>query len=147
MHYLLDTNILLHIMRNSELWMKTEERFNFFGDNNKVFISIVSEAEIYSLAGQLNWGKDRIIKLGQILDNFKALYINKDVVRQYVEIDVFSQGRHQIFKLPKNMTARNMGKNDLWIAATAVLANAELITTDQDFNHLDGTFLKVHCIV
>ena len=75
MHYLFDTNILLHIMRNSELWMKTEERFNFFGDNNKVFISIVSEAEIYSLA------------------------------------------------------------------------NAELITTDQDFNHLDGTFLKVHCIV
>lgn len=31
-----------------------------------------------------------------------------------------------------------MGKNDLWIAATAITYNIPLITTDADFDHLDG---------
>jgi tRNA(fMet)-specific endonuclease VapC len=37
-----------------------------------------------------------------------------------------------------------MGKNDLWIAATAFVANAELVTMDGDFDHLNDEFLKVH---
>jgi predicted nucleic acid-binding protein len=41
------------------------------------------------------------------------------------------------------MTARNMGKNDLWIAATASVQSATLITTDKDFDHLNGVFLPV----
>jgi len=36
-----------------------------------------------------------------------------------------------------------MGKNDLWIAATASVLNASLITTDKDFVHLDKEFLKL----
>ena len=34
-----------------------------------------------------------------------------------------------------------MGKNDLWIAATAMATGATLLTTDKDFDHLDPTFL------
>lgn len=45
-----------------------------------------------------------------------------------------------------NASAIKMGKNDLWIAATAVVENAELITTDKDFIHLDGEFLTVHYV-
>jgi len=36
-----------------------------------------------------------------------------------------------------------MGKNDLWIAATAKVADAILITIDSDFNHLNGKFIQV----
>ena len=36
-----------------------------------------------------------------------------------------------------------MCDNDLWIAATTSALNATLITTDKDFDHLDGIFLKV----
>ena len=36
-----------------------------------------------------------------------------------------------------------MGKNDLWIAATASVLKAILFTTDRDFDHLDGEFLEV----
>jgi len=36
-----------------------------------------------------------------------------------------------------------MGKNDLWIAASASFLKAELITTDKDFNHLDGNYIKL----
>jgi len=37
-----------------------------------------------------------------------------------------------------------MGKNDLWIAATAYTLNATLVTTDTDFDHLDGEFIEVN---
>jgi tRNA(fMet)-specific endonuclease VapC len=36
-----------------------------------------------------------------------------------------------------------MGKNDLWIAATTHLAQASLITTDADFDHLNGLYFPV----
>ncbi len=34
-----------------------------------------------------------------------------------------------------------MGKNDLWIAATASIYNVQLITTDKDFDHLKENYL------
>jgi predicted nucleic acid-binding protein len=36
-----------------------------------------------------------------------------------------------------------MGKNDLWIAATSSVLNATLLTTDGDFDHLNGAYLTV----
>ena len=42
------------------------------------------------------------------------------------------------------MSARNMGKNDIWIAATALCYDIELYTTDNDFDHLVNIGLKLH---
>jgi len=39
-----------------------------------------------------------------------------------------------------------MGKNDLWIAATASVLSAALLTTDNDFSHLQGYFLQMEKI-
>ena len=36
-----------------------------------------------------------------------------------------------------------MGKNDVWIAATASVLDATLLTTDNDFDHLNKEFLTV----
>jgi tRNA(fMet)-specific endonuclease VapC len=36
-----------------------------------------------------------------------------------------------------------MGKNDLWIAATASVTNSRLISSDKDFNHLNGEYLDL----
>ena len=63
----------------------------------------------------------------------------------YSEIDVYSQGKHPELKLPKS--AHKMGKNDLWIAATASVHIATLISTDNDFDHLDGVFIYFEKIV
>jgi tRNA(fMet)-specific endonuclease VapC len=38
---------------------------------------------------------------------------------------------------------RRMGKNDLWIAAVASVQEAVALTPDQDFDHLNPTFVKV----
>ena len=36
-----------------------------------------------------------------------------------------------------------MGKNDVWIAATAMATSTSLLTSDKDFEHLDGEFFDV----
>ncbi len=39
-----------------------------------------------------------------------------------------------------------MGKNDLWIAATAALTDARLLTSDRDFDLLDNVFLSLELV-
>lgn len=36
-----------------------------------------------------------------------------------------------------------MGKNDMWIAATAFATNATLLTADGKFMHLDKEFINI----
>ena len=67
-----------------------------------------------------------------------------EIISRYGDIDAFSQG-----KLPNNkanFSARNMGKNDLWIAATSSVYDLVLLTTDKDFNHLDNEYLNLEYI-
>lgn len=45
-----------------------------------------------------------------------------------------------------HVLARNMGENDLWIAATAAVYDISLLSTDRDFEHLDGVFLEFHYV-
>lgn len=68
---------------------------------------------------------------------------HQQILKRYAEIDAFSQGKHASRKLPGGMSSRNMGKNDLWIAAAASVLNAKLLTTDKDFDHLNEEFLEV----
>ncbi len=51
-----------------------------------------------------------------------------------------------IVKQKATFSAKNMGKNDLWIAATASVLSATLLTTDNDFSHLQDYFLQIERI-
>lgn len=64
----------------------------------------------------------------------------------YAQIDAYSQGKLPEKPLPYGMSSRNMGKNDIWIASTAAVTNSVLVTTDKDFQHLDGVFLDLKLI-
>ena len=37
-------------------------------------------------------------------------------------------------------------KNDLWIAANAIAFDMILVTTDKDFDHLEGEYIKLKYI-
>ena len=65
----------------------------------------------------------------------------EDIIEMYAEIDTFSQGK--LKENPLKMSSRNMGKNDLWIAETASITASKLLTTDDDFDHLNGTYLDL----
>ena len=63
------------------------------------------------------------------------------MIDAYAEIDTFSQGKHETKSL--NLSARNMGKNDLWIAPTTLITSSKLMTTDKDFLHLDKAYFDL----
>jgi len=144
MDYLWDTSILLNQVRQSPSFTTWNRQFNFFRPGNRNFISIVTEGEIYSIAIQRNWKQNKLHDLEKYLKTLTPLTIaKKSVIDAYAKIDAFSQGNFPEQLLPPGMTARNMGKNDIWIAATAHVINASLVTTDADFNHLDGKFISL----
>ncbi len=142
MDYLFDTNILLLYLRRPDLRDKVEQYLNFQTGIDSVILSVVSTGEIKSLAIQNKWGSNRLEKLETLLQQFLIADINiKSIVERYAEIDAFSQGKLTDRKV--SFTARNMGKNDLWIAATVSVLNIPLVTMDSDFNHLHNIYLSL----
>ena len=142
MTYLLDTNILLIYLRDNATRQWIDKTHAPLGAGNIPVISVVSVGEIRSLALRNNWGKQKQQQLEALLNQLVVADINaEDVFERYAEIDAFSQGK--LIGRPLGQSARNMGKNDLWIAATASVAHARLLTTDADFNHLDGSFIEL----
>ena len=142
MNYLFDTNVLLKYLREDTFKDKLEAEFDMANPENRNLISIVTVGELMSLSLRNKWGARRIRKLNFIIKKFIIVDIRyMTLVNKYAEIDAFSQGKLKDKSL--NTSSRNMGKNDLWIAATASLINARLITYDKDFDHLDKVFVDV----
>lgn len=142
MDYLLDTNILLVYVRGNDVTKEIESELQLLSGNHNLMTSVVSVGEIQSLAIRNKWGPRKVKNLQHLLNQFLIADINvEDIIKKYAEIDAYSQG-----KLPEKVSsfsARNMSKNDLWIAATGTVLNLVLVTTDHDFDHLHDTYLKV----
>lgn len=142
MNYLLDTNILLFYLRDPNTKEYIEHQYNPFGAANNPIISIVTVGEIKSIALQNQWGGKRLRAVEELLGKGIIADIKyTPILEKYAEIDAFSQGK--IKEKPLGISARNMGKNDLWIAATAAVADARLLTADHDFDHLNAIYLEV----
>ncbi len=141
MNYLIDTNILVHFVRKSPIYDKIDNRYDLFSPQNLTNISEVSIGEIQALAKRNRWGERKMERLELILDKALPVFISTEgIYEAYADIDAYSQSNHPTLSLPQGMTARNMGKNDLWIAATAYVLRATLVTTDKDFDHLQRFF-------
>jgi len=115
------------------------------GPNRARFKQLVKElGEIRSTAIQNKWGTNKREKLEKLLKDILTVPVKtKDLILRYAEIDAFSQGKFDGLTLPVSLSSRNMGKNDIWIAATASVLQAKLLTTDSDFDHLAGVFLDI----
>ena len=142
MIYQFDTNIVIHYLRESPLMRRVDEQFNPFDPSNEIWLCIVSIGELKSIAIQAKWGTKRLKQLESLLDVLHPVDIwAEEILDRYAEIDAFSQNK--LASQPLGLSSRNMGKNDLWIAATASILGATLLTTDADFDHLKGTLLNV----
>jgi tRNA(fMet)-specific endonuclease VapC len=143
MKLFLDTNILLYMVRGRKTYFV--ETFELDNPSNKVYTSVVCIGEMRSLALRLNWGISKKQEMERLFSIFPALDIKNNIIfDRYAEIDTFSQGK--LDGRPLVGSARKLGKNDLWIAATASVIDARLITTDADFNHLHSEFLTVNYV-
>ena len=142
MNYLLDTNILLIYLRSKKTKDYINQSYQPFELPNIPLISVVSNGEIKSIGLRNQWGETRLRALDVFLDTLVVVNINaEDVIAAYAEIDAFSQGK--LVGKPLGMTSRNMEKNDLWIAATSFVTGVSLMTTDGDFDHLNGVYLDL----
>ena len=146
MRYILDTNILLHYLRESDLSIMIDQQYNPLDSNiHEAILCVVSVGEIRAISKINQWRKKKLEKIELLCEELLITDINtEDLIERYAEIDAFSQGK--LKDRPLSISARNMGKNDLWIAATASILNATLLTTDLDFNHLHNVFLNLECI-
>ncbi len=145
MDYLLDTNIIVIYSRASEVADRIEEKFQLFDKKNSLAISIVTLGELDALLKKLKLGDKRKQRINKILSSVAKIGLNhKEIISRYGDIDAFSQGKIQ--HSGEKFSARNMGKNDMWIAATASVFDLTLITTDQDFDHLNGVYINLERI-
>lgn len=127
----LDTNILLHLVRDDPLARWVETTYAFIGRGIHPLISVVSEGEIRALALRLGWGIAKIARLGTLLD--LAIVVPLDfpgVIEAYARFDAHCRN-----------AGTPIGENDTWIAATAHVTGARLLTTDRDFDCLTPTFI------
>lgn len=141
MDYLLDSNIILIYSRNDEVAANIEAKYKIFSGDNRLGISIVTKGEIEASILKAGLGEKRKARILALMGRLTEFGIHfEEVIQAYAQIDAFSQG-----KLPtkKKFSARNMGKNDVWIAATASTFDLTLVTTDKDFEHLKNKYLKL----
>ena len=127
--HLLDTSVVLHLVRGNDLGQLIEDRYGLSKAKTRPLVCVVSHGEARVMAHRRSWCKQKRAALQALLEAFTIVDINTPaVIDAYVELELISQAH------PAG--ARNIGKNDLWIAACARAAGAKLLTTDGDFAHL-----------
>jgi predicted nucleic acid-binding protein len=132
--YVVDTNVLLILLRGKELGERIDQAYGILAAPYLHTLSIVTHAELWVLADRNRWGDAKRSAIEKALDEFVTVDISGDsIVSAYRKVEEISNGI-------------NMGKNDIWIAGTAMIAGLPLITTDKDFNHLNGKLLQVFYI-
>lgn len=132
--YVLDTSALLPLLRGKELGELIDRTFGLRATPYLHTLSIVTHAELWVLIERNGWGDERKAAVEKALQEFVTVDVaGSQIVSAYRRAEAASVGI-------------TMGKNDVWIAATAMITGLPLITTDKDFNHLNGKLIDVQYV-
>ena len=143
--FLLDTGMMLGFVRGASWAARARAEYGFEDPETIIVTSVICQRELLALAEKRGWGEASRLELSRTLNRVPTLDINKQsILKAYALIDAWTHGK--LVASPRNALppkpARSIGKNDLWIAATAHASDAILLTTDTDFDHLDGVWFK-----
>ena len=118
---LIDTNVIIRFFKGET------ELFSLFDDMEQLYVSSIS-------VGELMYGAELSKKSDFNRQNYfcfceqmKILQLDLEVAKMYG-------------KIKSNLKAkgRPIPENDIWIAATALAADLELVTADSDFENISG---------
>lgn len=84
MVYILDTNILVHFSRGSELYTNLVQELDLFAPENATIISEVSIGEIYAISLMNKWGEKRKRKLAFFLKHLSPINIKEKDIYELV---------------------------------------------------------------
>ena len=144
MNLLFDTNIILALVRDKS----GHEIMEYLNPKEDlIYVSFANIAETQSIAYQNRWGYSKMQIIEDFFNSVRIINISDLLLPTYIGIDAYSQRTHPDYVNYPFLTSRNMGKNDLWIAATASLLNLKLVTTDADFDHLADSFLSLQKVL
>lgn len=125
---LLDTSVILHLIRGKATGLAIDAAYGLRKRPDRPLVSVISVGEILSFAAQRGWGVGKVDQLKKLVEELVVVDVrSQSVLQSYAAIDSY---------LVKN--GRKVGDNDAWIAATAAATGAILLTTDKDFDSLDG---------
>jgi tRNA(fMet)-specific endonuclease VapC len=134
--YVLDTNILLALIRGKALGESVDNAYGLRANLQRHVISIASQAELLVLADRNKWAQAKRDAVNFMFQSLVVLPIDGEAL-----LDAYVQVSHA--DMTWHGGPRNMGKNDIWIAATAVSSGLPLLTTDKDFTFLNGNLVQV----
>ena len=132
--YLLDTSILVAYIRAGDVGEYVETQFGLRASPHRPLMSVVSIGEVLSLARKLPWGEKKKGLTHRLLQELVSVDINdQEILQAYAELDHFC--------LKTCKPAQRIGQNDLWIAATASVTHATLLTMDKHFSKFHPKYL------
>jgi len=133
---LLDTGVLIHLVRNDATGQAIEEEHSLAARMERPLLSTVVEAEVRVFAALQKWGHGKLERLDDLLAELVRVGAGlPEVVEAYIELAPVAQRQGQAIA--------TQNQNDLWIAATARATGAVLYTCDKDFQFLDPDFVRV----
>ena len=104
---LLDTNIVIHLVRGGSIGQAIDARFQLRARPERPLDSVVSLGEALSFARQRGWSEARITRLRELMREFVPANIDtRPVLDRYAEIAAFLK-----------QSGRTVSANDVWIAA------------------------------
>ena len=128
---LLDTCALVWILRGSPIGHSIVKEHQLDDRPDKPMVSVVSVGELLALVKDWKWGEKRVSAMQALLREYHVLPIEHGAIKdRYGELMSFSKKK-----------GLSQGQNDHWIAATASVAGARLVTTDKDFDALHANSL------
>ena len=132
----LDTSVVVDVARNNRSGQAILETYSLKSRIDRPLISVITTGEMLGIAKSQSWTSDKTKVLHELLSEFVKLELTPEVVEAYSDLVALCR--------QKNHT---MGQqNDMWIAATAKVTGAVLLTGDSGFNWLNPQFIRVEYI-
>ena len=133
--YVLDTRLVVHVVRGSQIGKAADKRFALRTRPERPLISVTTVAEVRRAAATLakRWTPEQVAQLDALLAEFSWVNINSRVVQDaYVRIG--STLDNALETIPDRK---------LWVAAVASATNAALLTYDTDYQRIPSHMVNV----
>lgn len=131
MRYMLDTNIIIYLLKNKPL--AVAERVNALSGDDALCMSYVTYAELLK-------GAERSVRKAQVLKQMKQLTLSIPV-DYALDANICQHYAAQFTQLKEAGTP--IGANDLWIACHALASNATLVTNNvRKFERVQGLSIE-----
>ena len=108
---------------------------------SRLVTPIIMVGELKAFALKADWDIQKARRKDGIINDYSTADIELEITLIYAQTDAFSQGKLKNSSLGNS--TRNMRKNNIWIEAIALCLDMELHTTDNDFDHLPATGLRL----